>query len=121
MFGFGKKKELAAPACACSGAVPTYETEGTACGCCGDGKPAVERVRVLGSGCKSCRALFENTQAALKNRGLSVEAEYVTDLKEIAAAGVMSTPALVVNGQVVSMGRVLSEADVEALLRKLGY
>lgn len=53
--------------------------------------------------------------------GLSIQPEYVTDMKKIMAYGVMSMPALVVNEKVVSMGKVLKAADMEKLLHKLGY
>lgn len=121
MFGFGKKKENGIPACACNGAVPTYEAETASCGCGGSCGLTLESVKVLGSGCKSCHALFENTREALQSMGAGIEAEYITDMKAVAAYGVMSTPALVVNEQIVSMGRVLSAADTEKLFRKLGY
>lgn len=121
MFEFGKKKEKAASVCACNGTVPVYEAESTAHKCCKSCKPVIESVKVLGSGCKSCHILFENTRTALKGINIDIKAEYVTDVKSIAAYGVMSTPALVVNEQVISMGRVLSAADVEKLLRKQGY
>ena len=49
------------------------------------------------------------------------EAEYVTDIEKVVSYGVMSTPALVVNEKVVSMGKVYSAAEVEKLLHKLGY
>ena len=51
--------------------------------------------------------------------GLSVEVEYITDMEKVMAYGVISMPAIVVNEQVVSMGKVLKAADVEKLLRKL--
>ena len=51
--------------------------------------------------------------------GLNIEVEYVTDMEKIMAYGVMSMPAIVVNDQVVSMGKVLKASDVEKLLRKL--
>jgi predicted DsbA family dithiol-disulfide isomerase len=65
--------------------------------------------------------LLENTKTALNNMGLSIQPEYVTDMKKIMAYGVMSMPALVVNEKVVSMGKVLKAADMEKLLHKLGY
>lgn len=119
MLGFGKKKENVASACACNGAVPTYEAENTKCEC--GNVCQLKTVKVLGSGCKSCHALWEHTQAALKSMGIDVNVEYVTDMKMVAAYGIMSTPALVINEQVVSMGRVLTVSNVEKLLRKLGY
>lgn len=76
-------------------------------------------IKVLGSGCASCHAQFENAQEAVKKMGLSVEVEYVTDLQKIMEYGVMSMPALVVNEKVVAMGKALKPADVEKLLHKL--
>lgn len=80
----------------------------------------MKEIKVLGAGCKSCHELYENTKAAVQNAGLSVEVEYVTDMEKIMEYGVMRMPALVVNEQVVSMGKVLKAADVEELLRKQG-
>jgi len=78
-------------------------------------------IKVLGSGCASCHALYENTKEAVKKTGLSVEVEYVTDLQKVMEYGVMSMPALVVNEKVVAMGKVLKPADVEKLLHRLGF
>lgn len=76
-------------------------------------------IKILGSGCKKCITLSENTQAALTNLGREAQVLKVTDIAEIAeiaAHGVMSTPALVIDGTVVSVGKVLSTSDVEKLL-----
>lgn len=78
-------------------------------------------VKVLGSGCASCHAQYENAKKAVQNMGLSVEVEYITDLQKVMEYGVMSMPALVVNEKVVSMGKVLKSADVEKLLHKSGF
>lgn len=51
--------------------------------------------------------------------GLTIEVEYITDMEKIMQYGVMSMPALVVNEQVASMGKVLRSRDVETLLKKL--
>ena len=75
-------------------------------------------IKVLGSGCASCHALYENTKEAVQKMGLLIEVEYVTDMQKIMEYGVMSMPALVVNEKVVSMGKVLKSADIEKLLRK---
>lgn len=112
---FGRKKEEGkAPVCACNGGCPTGEaTERKAAGdCC---------VKVLGSGCKSCHALLEAAEAAVQSMGLGIEVEYVTDMQKIMEYGVMRMPALVVNEQVVSMGKVLKAGEVEGLLRKMGF
>jgi small redox-active disulfide protein 2 len=73
-------------------------------------------IKILGSGCKKCVTLTENTQTALANLGREAQVLKVTDFAEIAAHGVMSTPALVIDDQVVSVGKVLSSAEVEKLL-----
>lgn len=75
-------------------------------------------IKVLGSGCKNCMTLEENTKAALKQMGIDAGVEKVTDMVQIAGYGVMSTPGLVVNGKVVSFGKVLKPADIIKLLEK---
>lgn len=105
LFNFAKKKdEKKSPACTCNCG---KEVEGICC------------IKVLGAGCKSCHELYENTQSAVKNMGLSVEVEYITDMQKVMEYGIMSMPGLVVNEKVVSMGKVLKAADVEKLLPKL--
>lgn len=123
LFGFGKKKEEngTAPACACHGDCPTFEATETVGDCCSEAKAGVCCIKVLGAGCKSCHEQYESAKAAAKSMGLDLEVEYITDMEKVMAYGVMSMPALVVNGKVVSMGKVLKAADVEKLLRKLGF
>ncbi|EXI90085.1 MAG: redox-active disulfide protein 2 [Candidatus Accumulibacter regalis] len=74
-------------------------------------------IKILGSGCRKCSALTENTQTALAKLGLSAEVVKVTDFAQIAAHGVMSTPALAIGDKVVSVGKVLSAAEVEKILQ----
>ena len=74
-------------------------------------------IKILGSGCKKCITLSENTQAALTNLGREAQVLKVTDIAEIAAHGVMSTPALAIDDKVVSVGKVLSPAEIEPLLQ----
>lgn len=74
-------------------------------------------IKILGSGCKKCITLTENTQTALANLGREAQIIKVTDFAEIAAYGVMSTPALVIDNKVVSVGKVLSTEEVEKQLR----
>ena len=122
LFNFGKKKEeKKAPACACNCGCPTSEATEVVNTCCGETVDGICCIKVLGSGCKSCHALLEATKEAVKNMGLSIEVEYVTDMEKIMEYGVMSMPALVVNENVVSMGKVLKAAEVEKLLHKLGF
>lgn len=77
-------------------------------------------IKILGTGCKKCVTLTENTQAALANLGREAEVVKVTDIAEIAAMGVMSTPALAIDERVVSMGKVLDVEEIAALLRQHG-
>ena len=118
LFGFGKKKEAEkqVPTCCCGSGAKTEEP----C-CCGDAGSGAASIKVLGAGCKSCHEQYENAMAAVKALGLNAEVEYITDMEKVMGYGVMSMPAIVVNEQVVSMGKVLKAADVEKLLRKLGY
>lgn len=76
-------------------------------------------IKILGSGCKSCITLAENTKEAIKEMGLDVQIEKVTDFSEIASYGVMSTPALVIEEKVVSFGKVLKPKDIVRILETL--
>lgn len=87
--------------------------------CCGKEVSGICCIKVLGSGCKSCHTLYENAKEAVKTADLNVEVEYITDLQTIMEYGVMSMPALVINNQVVSAGRVLKAADIRKMLEKL--
>lgn len=116
LFGFGKKKE-APPACARDGQVETFEADKPS----SRADSALSSVKVLGSGCKSCHALLVSANEALKSMGVPFETEYITDMATVASYGVMSTPALVVNEKVISMGKVYSAAEIKNLLRELGY
>lgn len=123
LFGIGKKKEeeVKAPACCCNGDCPTSEAAAAVSDCCGEAVDGICCIKVLGAGCKSCHEQYEHAQAAVKNMGLSVEVEYITDMEKVMSYGVMSMPAIAVNEKVVSMGKVLKAADVEKLLHKLGF
>lgn len=72
--------------------------------------------KVLGSGCAKCQKLEENLRQALTQKGEDVNVEHVTDFAEIAQYGVMSTPALVVDEKIVSMGKVLSVEEVKDII-----
>ena len=76
-------------------------------------------IKILGSGCKKCVTLTENTRAALASLGREAEVVKVTDFAEIATHGVMSTPALVVDEQVLFSGRVPRAAQVREILARL--
>ena len=75
-------------------------------------------IKVLGAGCTNCEALLKATKEAVANKGIDAEIEYVTDLKKIMNYGVMSMPALLVDGKTVSAGKVLKVKDIEKLIIK---
>ena len=74
-------------------------------------------IKVLGTGCASCKALFANAQQAVAELGIEATVVKEEDLMKIMAYNVMSLPALVVDEKVVSKGRKLSVEEVKALLR----
>ena len=74
-------------------------------------------IKVLGSGCANCKKLEAHALEAVKELGIEASVQKVEDVQGIMAYGVMKTPALVVDEQVKSMGRVLSVDDVKALLK----
>ncbi|MEG3028887.1 MAG: thioredoxin family protein [Oscillospiraceae bacterium] len=75
-------------------------------------------IKVLGSGCKKCNALENATIEALKELQMDSHIDHVTDFAQIAAYGVMTTPALVVDEKVVSYGKVLKKDEVISILKK---
>jgi small redox-active disulfide protein 2 len=77
-------------------------------------------IEVLGSGCPNCRRLEANAREAIAMVGLEAEVTHVTDPAEIVAHGVMSTPGLVIDGRVVSTGRIPSAADIARWLGEQG-
>lgn len=121
LFWKKKKVEKKDPACACNSGCPASELTEITSNCCPEAQNGICCIKVLGSGCASCHALYENTKEAIQKMGLSVEVEYVTDMQKIMVYGVMSMPALVVNEKAASMGKVLKSADIEKLLHKLGF
>lgn len=103
------------------------ETEG--CNCCSSGCGVAGKVKqnqeevsgfsikVLGSGCAKCNDLELAAKEALLELGINTPIDHVTDFKEIASYGVMSTPALVVNERVISYGKVLKSEEIVKLLK----
>ena len=74
------------------------------------------KIKILGAGCRKCVALADNTAAALEEAGRDADIEKVTDIVDVARFGVMSTPALVVDEKVVSVGKVPSVSEIAAML-----
>jgi small redox-active disulfide protein 2 len=73
-------------------------------------------LQILGSGCANCVRLAKNVEAAARELGMDFELEKVTDIQAIMRAGVMRTPALVVNGQVKLYGRVPNVDELKTIL-----
>ena len=78
---------------------------------------AIGCIKVLGSGCAACHALYENTLTAVQAMGVSAEVVYITDLQTVMHYGVMRMPALVVDEEVRSAGRILKPTEVQKLLQ----
>ena len=73
-------------------------------------------IKILGGGCCKCENLLSAVKEAVAEKGVDAEIEYITDMSRIMEYGIMSTPALMVNNKVVSMGRVLKAKDIAKLL-----
>lgn len=76
-------------------------------------------IKVLGSGCKSCHALYENVKKVVESKDMVIDVEYVTDMEKVISYGVTSMPALVVNGKVVSQGEVLKDDEIRDIIELL--
>lgn len=73
-------------------------------------------VKVLGVGCSSCKKLEQNVAKAIKLLGVDAEIIKIEDMQEITSLGIMSVPALVVDGNILSTGKVLSVNEIKELL-----
>jgi len=73
------------------------------------------KIEILGTGCAKCKALEENAKKAVVQAGIFAQVEKVEDLVEIMNYGVMSTPGLVIDGEVKSTGKLLSHEEIKAL------
>ena len=76
----------------------------------------MKMVEVLGPGCDNCRAVERNVREALTMAGVEAEVRHVTDPREIASHGILLTPGLIIDGKVVSAGRVPSAGDIAVWL-----
>ncbi len=74
-------------------------------------------IEILGSGCANCGRLESLAEQAVAELGLDADVVHITDIADILSRGVMSTPALVVDGKVKFAGRVPSSAEVVSALR----
>jgi small redox-active disulfide protein 2 len=74
------------------------------------------KIQILGTGCPKCKTLTANAEAAVKALGVEATVERVEKIADIMKFGVMMTPALVVDGQVKSAGKVLSTEEIGKFL-----
>ena len=72
----------------------------------------MKKIQILGTGCPKCKLLFANAEAAVKAAGLEAQLEKVEKIVDILKFGVMTTPALAVDGAVKSVGKVLSPDEI---------
>ena len=77
----------------------------------------MRKIQILGTGCPKCKKLCENAEAAAKEFGIEYTLEKVTDIKEIMKFGVMTSPALVIDGQVKTCGKVLNASEIKEILK----
>ena len=76
------------------------------------------KIEILGVGCPKCKQLTANTEAAVKELNIQAEIGKVTDIDKITEYGVMMTPALAIDGAVVSSGKVLNKDEIKKILAK---
>ena len=76
------------------------------------------KIEILGVGCPKCKNLTTNVEAAVKELNIIAEVSKVTDIDKIVEYGVMTTPALAIDGKVVSAGKVLSKDEIKKIISK---
>lgn len=75
-------------------------------------------IKVLGTGCKKCKDLVNTINKAIEELNIEANIEKVEDIQEIMSYGIMSTPGLIIDGEIVSTGRGLNLKEVTKLLKK---
>ena len=73
-------------------------------------------IKVLGGGCKSCEKMLRYTKEAVNELNIDTEVQYITDMDQIMQAGVMSTPALIIDGKIKSTGRVPKTKEIKKMI-----
>jgi len=76
----------------------------------------MKKIQILGTGCPKCKKLAENAQIAAQALGIEYSLEKVTEINEIMKFSVMMTPALAIDGQVKSVGKVISPDEIKKML-----
>jgi small redox-active disulfide protein 2 len=76
------------------------------------------KIQIFGPGCMNCKTLEQHARRAAEELGLALDFEKVTDLMQIAESGILRTPGLTIDGQIVSQGRVNSIEEIKTMLQK---
>lgn len=76
------------------------------------------KIQIFGPGCMNCKSLEQRARQAATELGIPAEFEKVTDYLQIAESGILRTPGLAINGQIVSQGRVNSVEEIKTILQK---
>ena len=76
----------------------------------------MKKIQILGTGCSKCKKLEDNVRDAVKSLALDCEVEKVTDIQEIMKFGILMTPGLVIDGRVISSGRILNIKEITGIL-----
>jgi len=75
------------------------------------------KIKVLGTGCAKCKKLYSEAEKAVTTSGINVELEKVENIDEIMKYGVMMTPALVIDGEVKTSGRIPHASEIVTLIK----
>lgn len=110
---FGRKQETK-KRCCCGGQCNAKAIEAAEVS-----KISGASIKILGGGCAKCNQLEANTVEALRALNMDTTIEHVTDYAQIATYGVMTTPALVVDGKVVAYGKVLKPEEIIQVIEKV--
>ncbi len=116
IFGFGNRNDSKPCCCSSTSCESTANTHRSTQTFKQD-SAADRNILVLGMGCPKCKILTETTQHALEALNMDTTVKHITDLAVISEYGVMSTPALVINGKVVSVGKVLKKEEIMCLIQ----
>ena len=76
----------------------------------------MKKIQILGTGCAKCKKLEENARSAIDELGIECELEKITDIGEFVKYGIMTTPALVVDGEVKKSGKVLTVKEIKEII-----
>ena len=114
LFNFGKKKEEEKKeSCCCAGNCNPENMQAA------EEEKSSKGVKILGGGCAKCNQLEAVTIEALTELGMDTTIDHVKEYEKIAAYGVMTTLALVVDGKVVSYGKILKKDEVIKILKDI--